>query len=185
MPNQMTHLLWKKGVTIWLHHALRLIYQKILYIMAAIRNSYLNAIKYIQINSMWRIITAHNWEVSVRNRDIHNFPRHKPIRALALHCRCPSDHFHRLFPPKTFAWPAPPQPGGPHPLSHWQLVPASRPCRGLPAVGTCRHQPNQSICCAIHNNKKRCLRWLKFNTCLSSFVDPKQNCNKIEAQAIY
>ena len=49
--------------------------------MAAIRNSYLNAIKYIQINSMWRIITAHNWEVSVRNRDIHNFPRHKPIRA--------------------------------------------------------------------------------------------------------
>ena len=105
--------------------------------------------------------------------------------ALALHCRCPSDHFHRLFPPKTFAWPAPPQPGGPHPLSHWQLVPASRPCRGLPAVGTCRHQPNQSICCAIHNNKKRCLRWLKFNICLSRFVDPKQNCNKIEAQAIY
>ena len=55
--------------------------------MAAIRNSYLNAIKYIQINSMWRIITAHNWEVSVRNRDIHNFPRHKPSGPL----RCTAD----------------------------------------------------------------------------------------------
>ena len=52
--------------------------------MAAIRNNKINAIKYKQINSMWRIITAHNWEVSVRNRDIRNFPNQGwPLRCTA------------------------------------------------------------------------------------------------------
>ena len=60
---------------------------------------------------------------------------------------------------KTFDSAALPRSPPPHPLSHWQLVPASRLCRAVAS----RHQEgswhvptkpssNQSICCAIHNN---------------------------------